>query len=229
MRAPPRPRQAGLSLVELMVGIALGLIIVAAASLTSVAHLNDNRRLLLETQVQQDLRAAAEIVTRDLRRAGYWAAATRGVWTAGTTSLQPNPYVSIAEVNPGETSNKVVFSYSLDADKDLTENNLVDIHDQAGFRLRNGGVELQLGAGNWQQLTDPAVVRITALQIELQVQTIDLGGACLKPCDDDCPTQDVRELVVGIQGEAVHDAAVSRRLQTRARLPNDVVSGACPV
>jgi type IV pilus assembly protein PilW len=229
MRTLLRPRQAGVSLVELMVGIALGLFIVAAALLTSVGHLADNRRLLLETQVQQDLRASADIVTRDLRRAGYWAAAANGVWTAGATSLQSNPYIGIASVEPGAQSDKVVFSYSLDADKNLDENHSVDIHDQAGFRLRNGAIELQLGAGNWQQLTDPAVLRITALRIELQVQTIALDAVCLKPCGDECPVQEVREVEVGIHGEAVHDASVSRSLQTRVRLPNDVVRGACPV
>ncbi len=33
-------------------------------------QLSENRRVLLETQVQQDLRAAADIIARDLRRAG---------------------------------------------------------------------------------------------------------------------------------------------------------------
>ena len=62
--------QRGLSIVELMVGIAIGLIIVAAASLLMSGQLNENRRLLAETQLQQDLRAASDIITRELRRIG---------------------------------------------------------------------------------------------------------------------------------------------------------------
>ena len=51
-----------------MVGVAVGLFVVAAASMLVATQLSDNRRLTLETQVQQDLRAAADIITRELRR-----------------------------------------------------------------------------------------------------------------------------------------------------------------
>lgn len=57
-------RQRGLSLVELMVGITVGLFVVAAAATLVANQLSDNRRLLLETQVQQDLRATMDIITR---------------------------------------------------------------------------------------------------------------------------------------------------------------------
>ena len=59
----------GLSLIELMVGIAVGLFIVAAATVLVSGQLGENRRLMLDTQLQQDLRATADIITRELRRA----------------------------------------------------------------------------------------------------------------------------------------------------------------
>ena len=66
-----------------MVGVAIGLFVVAAASMLVVTQLSDNRRLTLETQVQQDLRASADIITRELRRAGHWGKARDGVWYMG--------------------------------------------------------------------------------------------------------------------------------------------------
>lgn len=63
-------RQRGLSLVELLVGISVGLFVLAGATLLLSTQLGDNRRLLLETQLQQDLRATMDIITRELRRAG---------------------------------------------------------------------------------------------------------------------------------------------------------------
>ena len=57
----------------MMVGIAIGLFIVAGAVALVATQLGENRRMLLETQVQQDLRAAADIITRELRRGGYIA------------------------------------------------------------------------------------------------------------------------------------------------------------
>ena len=90
--ARPR-RQRGLSIVELMVGVAIGLFVVAAATMLVSTQLSDNRRLMLETQVQQDLRASADIITRELRRAGHWGKARDGVWFAGNVAaVRDNPY-----------------------------------------------------------------------------------------------------------------------------------------
>ena len=80
MRAPIRRRAArGLSLVELLVGTAIGLMVAAAAASVVSAGLRENRRVQLEARLMQDLRSTAELVARDLRRAGYWAASASGV------------------------------------------------------------------------------------------------------------------------------------------------------
>ena len=63
-------RQRGLGLVELMVGITVGLIVAAGASMMAVNQINEHRRLMLETQIQQDLRSVADLLQQDLRRAG---------------------------------------------------------------------------------------------------------------------------------------------------------------
>ena len=73
-----RRGQRGLSLVELLVGLALGLLVVAGgAALLARQHLREHRALLLEARLMQDLRTAADLVARDLRRAGYWGDAGR--------------------------------------------------------------------------------------------------------------------------------------------------------
>ncbi|MES1161637.1 MAG: prepilin-type N-terminal cleavage/methylation domain-containing protein, partial [Rhizobacter sp.] len=64
--------QHGLSLIELMIGVAIALFIAVAGSTLLVGHLRENRALLLEARLTQDLRTAADLITRDLRRAGYW-------------------------------------------------------------------------------------------------------------------------------------------------------------
>jgi prepilin peptidase dependent protein B len=64
-------RQRGLSIIELMVGVAIGMFIIGGAIKLFVDMFGNNRRLLIETRVNQDLRATADIIARDLRRAGY--------------------------------------------------------------------------------------------------------------------------------------------------------------
>jgi len=51
-------------------------------------QLGDNRRLLLEAQMQQDMRTAADLISRDLRRAGYW---TRPISKCGRLQVRRYP------------------------------------------------------------------------------------------------------------------------------------------
>lgn len=225
-RRPPS-RHRGLSIVELLVGVAIGLFIVAAASTLLAGHLRENRRLLLEARLMQDLRTAADVVARDLRRAGHWGGATAGVWAAGDTGVATNPYVALAP--DAVVSDTVGFRYSRDA----VENNTVDSNEQFGFRLRNGAVELQLGAGNWQALTDAGTLTVTTFTITPTVQEVPLDRFCAKPCAPGAaacpPRQQVRSLALLIVGRLAVDGSVGRSVRGNVRLRNDPVSGACAV
>ena len=232
-RAPNRSRhplrtaaQRGISLVEMMVGIAVGLIIVAAATLMVASQLADNRRLILETQIQQDLRASAELITRELRRAGYWTDVSRS--TAAAAELLPriaNPYAVITPQESGAVAQQVVFSYT----DSPSDNNIIDDSERLGFRLNGIVIESQLGSGNWQALTDSAVLRVTAFNVQPQLQEVVLEcalacSAGATPCP---PTQQLRSYQIDIAGEAVHDARVQRSMRTLVRVRNDRIVGEC--
>lgn len=228
-------RQAGLSLIELLVGLAIGLFVVAAATLLLGHHLGDHRRLALEMQLQQDLRAAADLVARDLRRAGHWEHAQLGLAQPGTPP-QPNPYTVLTAAAAGTPGSTVMHAYSLDRVSDSSENDVVDSHDQSGFRLRRGAVDSQLGQGNWQQLTDPAALTVTAFELVLLQQPLDLERFCARPrpigscpAGSDCPPRQLlREFLLRIDGQSAQDPAVRQRLQARVRLRNDQLRGECP-
>ena len=66
-----RDRTRGLSMIELLVGMTIALIVVAATGSVVAGHQVAARRAEFEARLMQDLRAAAELVGRDLRRAGY--------------------------------------------------------------------------------------------------------------------------------------------------------------
>jgi prepilin peptidase dependent protein B len=72
-------RQRGLTLVELMVGLAIALLLTAVALLAMSQHLRENHRLLIEARLTQDLQAIVDLVSRDLRRAGPLAVQGDGV------------------------------------------------------------------------------------------------------------------------------------------------------
>jgi prepilin peptidase dependent protein B len=218
--------QSGLSMVELLVGVAIALFIAATGTTLLAGNLRENRSLLLEARITQDLRTAADVIARDLRRAGYWAAATDGVWSA-TAAPAANPYVAFAPT--AAASDAVSFRYS----RDTAENNAVDSNEQFGFRLRAGVVEMQLGAGNWQALTDAGTLTVTTFSVTPTVQEISLQNLCAQPCPSGSvacpPRQLVRSLALVLSGRSATDASVTRSLHSSVRLRNDSVVGACAV
>ncbi len=224
--AIPSCAQRGLSLIELMIGLVIGLFITAIGGSLLASHVRENRSLLLETRLMQDLRTAADVITRDLRRAGFWAGATSGVWSAGATGIISNPYAAVAPESAA--SNAVSFRYS----RDTTENNVVDSNEQFGFRLRNGAIEMLLGGSGWQALTDAGTLTVTTFAVTPFVERIDLQATCSKPCpagSTSCPPrQEVRSLALLISGRSATDAGVTRSVRSQVRLRNDSFTGACP-
>jgi prepilin peptidase dependent protein B len=221
--AAARRRQMGLSMVELMVGVAIGLFVVAGATLAVSNQLGDNRRLMLETQIQQDLRAAADVIARDVRRSGYWANAQAGVWHAGAVAVTTNPYTAMTPASG--VANEVTFGYSRGVEDDVR-----GADDEAGFRLVGGAIQMRVGGGGWQALTDSTTLKVTEFRVTLNSQAVALS--CFNPCPVGAlacpPTQTVREIEVFIDGTAVHDPSVRRNARTNVRLRNDVINGACP-
>jgi len=232
---PPLPRrgraqrrQRGVSLVELLVGVALGLFIVAVGMTLLTGNLRENRALVVESRLMQDLRTASDLVSRDLRRAGYWSDAAAGVWQRGASGVTANPYTAVAPL--AAASDAVSFRFSRDA----AENHSVDGNEQFGFRLRAGALEMMLGAGNWQAVTDPATLAVTAFSVTPSVQEIALDGFCAEACaagaggTGDCPRQQVRSLALSLTARSATDATVVRTVRHNVRLRNDSVAGACP-
>jgi type IV pilus assembly protein PilW len=223
-------RTRGLSIVELLIGIALGLFVLAGATVVVTGQLSDNRRLLLETQIQQDLRAAADMIVRDVRRGGYWGSAGATVWAAAGAASAANPYRPLW-VSDGGGRSELMYSYS-SATQAVPENGIEDDAERFGFALDEGTgtIQMRLGGGGWQALTDSDVVRVTRFDIQVNEQVIPVP--CAKACTGGgvaCwPQQTVRDVAIQIAGRAVHDANVQRSIRSDVRLRNDGLTGACP-
>jgi len=219
-----RRREHGLSLVELLVGAAVGLIVVAAAGSVVAAHEAAARRVQIEARLMQDLRSAAELVSRDLRRAGHWSAAASGV-RRGDEPLIVNPHTAVvAASGPAAV---VALSFSTGAGDAAS----VDDGERFGFRLHNGAIEMQLGDRNWQALSDPGTVVVTSFSVTPRIDETDLATFCAKPCSagsTTCPPrQQVRSYAISLAGRSSNDALVARELRSVVRVRNDIVVGSC--
>lgn len=225
-----RAGQRGLSLIEMMVGLLIGMIVVAGAITLTVTQLAEHRRLMLETQIQQDLRAAADLILRDVRRSGYWSTAQKGVWAPGNGSPTSNDYTATTPDITTVNANTIKYSYSV-VNGGAVEDDTSTGNEQFGFRLQDGVLQFELGAGNWQPLTDPGVMIVKQFNVSMQVQDVSLAEFCPKACAAGsltCPVQAIRYVNVSITGEAKHDNKVLRTVDVRTRLRNDRISGVCP-
>lgn len=209
-----RSRQAGLSLVEMMVGVAVGLFIVAGAATLVSMQLGENRRLLLETQVQQDLRAAADIITRELRRAGYLNQPHVLLWDAQKPTEQPGTNIRAGlRLNQGLD----VVSYKYVRPNSAT--------DDFGYQFVGNAIRQRI-SNTTQDLTDSSTLRINSFTVALQAlpeRQIACPNLCPGDTQDCWPTMKMVDATITIDGEAVSDPTVRRTIVSRVRLRNDAV------
>lgn len=227
-----RRRQRGAGLIELMVGATVGLFVAAGASLMAIRQLGEHRRLTLETQVQQDLRSAADLMLRELRRAGSRQVPERGVWAPDAAAVIANPYATVAPAD--DETGPLLYSYSRHDDRrgaprDPEDDRLNPAVETFGFRVERGVLQFRLGT-RWQPLTDPQTLIVDELHVALVRRSLELAEFCPQPCpiDADCPRQQLRRFTLGLTGHARSDPKVVRSLHVEARVRNDLIDGACP-
>lgn len=206
--------QRGLSLVETMVGIAVGLFVVAGTTALVGAQLGDTRRLTIETQLQQDLRAAADIMSRELRRAGHWDNAENFLLLTNGGAAAVSPYTAVTPTSA--TDHVTTYSYRRSSGST----------GPFGFQLDNGVIRSRLINAQWQDLTDTRVMNVTSVTITPTSNVSDVL-ACPKACSDGTtacwPKVAVRELDITIQATSRMDSTVSRTMRSTVRLRNDWV------
>lgn len=216
-----------MSIVELLIGVAIGLFILSGATAMFVANVRSSRQLLLEARVNQELRAAMDLIARDLRRGAYWGNSLLGTTSTGSSaSAQTNPYRSVIVTG----SNQIQYSYTRDA----TEDNVrTDANELFGFKLDtdNHAIQMLIGGG-WQRLTNPDVVLIpdNGFVIAPEVTEIDIRAACAITCTGtSCPRVVVRTYNVTLRGTSKSDSSLQRELKSQVRVRNDETTGVCPV
>ena len=222
-------RTWGFSLVELLVGMAVGLVVLAGASGLMLTQVTDHRRLSLESRIEQDVRASAEIMIRELREAGAWGTPERAVWSATGPAPLQNPY---AGIDLRDNGGRLMFAVSQalrQPDPAQAEDQVLSPNEWRGFKLQDGELKLFNGA-TWQPLTDRDTLRVQRFQASLLEQHIALPSVCAMDCGSlsNCPPRTtLRELLIELQAQAAHDPSVSRSLAFRVRLQADLQSGVC--
>lgn len=239
-RAPRHRRAAGLRLVELLVGITVGLLVAAGAAVVATRQVIEHRRLMLAVQIQQDMRAAADLIQQDLRRAGFRGLPSHGVWeperAGGTVPAKPalaSPYAAVTQTAPGRD---LFYQYAkpLAGSGQINGSNQLAPNEQFGLRLANKTLYLQVGLvnnlPNWQPITDPDVLEITEFRPVVTTQRVPLDDLCICPAGVACtlPSLTIQRVDITLQAVARADPQLRRTVQVSEPIRADDLNGACP-
>ncbi len=230
-------RQTGLSLIELMIGITIGLIIIAGVTSVYVATIGSSSDALAAARLNQELRAAMQVMTRDIRRAGFWGGAEPGDIDNPFTRDDTNLTV--------DGSSCILYTYDANNSGDIDYDNpgqwfgftLTD--DGAIGTLQGiaaGGTRTTADCSVWifQRVTDPDFVTVTNLVFETdnyQCQNTteatrnDCYNATPGDTSDDPVTDDYivegRQIDITIEAELANDPTVSASLATSVKVRNN--------
>ncbi len=170
-----RKRQAGVTLIETMISLALSLVVTSAMVVLMANSLGTATRVIHMSQLTDELRNAMSMMTRDVRRANYSANSIfcygySKCGFAGGNALQTG---DIQIANGGSC-----FTYTLDRgfNGDATDDAVGGFRrvlvDEVGvIEMWTGGAGTTPncgaapGAANWIALTDPDTVDIGAFNV----------------------------------------------------------------
>jgi prepilin peptidase dependent protein B len=163
-----RRAQLGLNLIELMVGLVVGLVVLAAISTVYLNTARGSRDTMNANRLNQDLRAVMDIMVADIRRAGYWGTAVSGSTNPFTVRTSPATDIFVS-------AGCILYSYDATYNAASTAGATDAGVDFFGFQLNAGAVQtvtpgtamndtsVACNTLTWSNLTDPAVITIDTL------------------------------------------------------------------
>ncbi len=225
-------KQTGFSLIELMIGITVGLIILAGVvtvvTKTSFSGLENIRSV----QLNQQLRNTMHIMHKELQRAGYVEA-----WTPGSSTvalgLDTAAIALFGTVTLGGTCATGVCDcilYSYDRDSDRVQGTSGTGFELFGFRLNNGVIQRRTsespqscGGSGWQPMTDPGV-NVTALGFEQDAAdaiVYEINGNVNGTCETGETCLARRKINISIDAELSSDSTITAELRDQVKIKND--------
>jgi type II secretory pathway component PulJ len=146
--------QRGETLVGLLVGLGVGLVVLAAGSQMLAQLLQGHRLALQDSHMQHDLRSALDTITRELRQAQAIGQAFRRRATTHCT-----------DAFCAGQADLLVQGQRISFGQDLNQDGLLDNNECSGFRLKDHELQIRTACTPevWTDLTDAGSLKMTGL------------------------------------------------------------------
>ena len=202
-----RTRQRGVTLVELLVGMAVGVVVVGGAMAMYTSSVRSSNDTLKSSKLNQEIGSLLHVIANDVRRAGFWddmdmtAIDENPFNRQGATALVVLDDMATNSIQP-PTGQGSCMVYAYDATY-LPGNvaGALESTDLFGFRLNGTVVQMRQSGvvdgtgcvggtcnsctnGTWENVTDPNLIEITDLSFDL-ANSQCLNGAEPNAADDD--------------------------------------------
>jgi prepilin peptidase dependent protein B len=198
--------QQGISLLEILIAMVIGLIILSAALGMLVSMIKADSENVKTIQLNQELRGAMSLITRDIRRAG----ANRNAAANATATPPSNPFsvsgstrLTIASNQQGDANSCIIYSYDSDETSELYGFRLDSTDKTVETRASGAACD----ASGWNDLTDNNLVNITGLSF-LDTTVVQTGI-------------NIRAITITLSGFLVRDNTVIRTITETVKLRND--------
>ena len=191
--------QRGETLVGLMVGMGIGLLVLAAGAKMLAQHLQGHRWALQDSHLHHDLRSALDALARELRQAQSVGQA----WKARSTADCQDAFC-------GGASDIKIQGSRIDFSRDRNQNGLLDNNECSGFRLKDAEVQVRTSCAPevWTDLTDAGSLKMVDMQWQLHCER---RGRWVH-----------RWVTVQLSAQWPHDASRQLSLSQTVSLRNDV-------
>ena len=161
-------RERGVTMIEMMVGILVGLIVLWGMSTVYVNSARGSRTTTSANALNQDMRAVMDIMVGDIRRAGYWSTTVPGVnpFTAAATNLRVAAdcvLYSYDATHAGGVAGVVNAGIDFFGFRWDSVNQVAQTLDPAA---NPASTATACNAATWQNLTDNQVIRITNMSFD---------------------------------------------------------------
>lgn len=204
--------QRGVSLIELMVGMTIGLIIVAATGSIYITAMRGGTDATRSAKLNMELRGAMDTMVSEIRRAGYH-------YTTTSTDTTANPFMQATSNLSIPSASCVLFAYDAD------QSGAINTADFFGFKkngdaisMRSGGTAPTTSDGcaatgdSWEKITDDNNVVVDTLTFANTNTTQDDMFQCWNTDTNASETASCKA------DETVYDAAATgtRLVETRS-------------
>src|SRR5574343_1869770 len=161
MNFPADSNQRGETLVGLLVGLTLGLLVLAGGAHMLAQLLRGHRMALQDSHLQQDLHFALDLLASELQDAQYSASAWRTRSLAGCADAFCD-----GQEDFGLSQERIHWTL------DRNHNGAQDNDECTGLRLKAGALQMRTACTPevWTALTDTASLRMTRLAASLRCQ-----------------------------------------------------------